>query len=99
MPRASDLATQFSSSSLSKAKVRSFAAHIAKVEAGSGVTAARALINGIPPFDYFPAAEFKVPRARLNKFLELLLNEAHINPNIIIDGTPALDLRVTVVGR
>lgn len=98
MPRAADLATQFSSSSLSKAKVRAFAAHIAKVEAGAGVSAARGLINGIPPFDRFPAAEFKVPRARLNKLLELLLNEAHINPNIMIDGVPA-ELRVTVMGR
>lgn len=98
MPRAADLATQFSSSSLSKAKVRSFANHIAKVEADAGISATRALINGIPPFDYFPAAEFKVPRARLNKLLDLLLNDAHINPNIIIDGVPA-EFRVTVVGR
>lgn len=98
MPRAADLATEFSSSSLSKAKVRAFANHVAKVETAAGISARRALINGIPPFDYYPAVEFKVPRARLNKLLELLLNEAHINPNIIIDGVPA-ELRVTVIGR
>src|SRR5437870_606130 len=100
MPRAAELATQLSASSLSKAKVKAFAEHVAKVEADSGVGLKRVLVNGIPPFEDIPGAEFSVPRARLNRLLELLLSNPTLNPNVIINGTPALDrLRVTVVGR
>lgn len=100
MLRATDFATQLSASSLSRAKVRAFANHVAKVEAGSGVTVKRVLTNGIPPFERIPAAEFSVPRNKLGKVLELLLSDANINPNVMIDGIPAVDqLRVMVMGR
>lgn len=91
MPKASNLASEFSKASLSKARVRAFATHISRVEAESGIDVARALINGLAPFDDVPTVEFKVPKSKLGGLLEKLLSNPRVNPNVIINGTPALD--------
>lgn len=100
MPRAGDLASQFASSNLAKARIKAFATHVAEVEADQGIKFKRALINGIPPFDDLLGAEFEVPRAKLGKVIDKLLANPRVNPNVIIDGIPAEEfLRVRVMGR
>ncbi len=100
MAKAPELASQFAKSSLSRARVRAFANHVAKVEADEGISIKEALINGIPPFERVPTVEFDVPRARLGRIVDKLLADPKINPNIMIDGIPAVDmLRVRVIGR
>jgi hypothetical protein len=100
MPRAADLATTFASSNLAKARIKAFASHVAEVEADSGITFKRALINGIPPFDDLLGVEFDVPRAKLGKVIDKLLSNPRVNPNVIVDGIPSVDmLRVRVMGR
>jgi hypothetical protein len=100
MAKAPELASQFANSSLSRARVRAFANHVSKVEADEGVEIKRALINGIPPFENVPAVEFDVPRAKLGRIVDKLLSDPKLNPNIMIDGIPSVDvLRLRVIGR
>ena len=100
MPTAADLASQFSSSNLSRARVRAFVDHISKVEADAGISVKKGLINGIPPFETIPGVEFDVPRSKINKVLDMLLSNPRVNPNVIIDGIPAEQfLRVRVLNR
>jgi hypothetical protein len=100
MAKAPELVSQFANASLSKARVRAFANHVAKVEADEGISIKRALINGIPPFEMVPTVEFDVPRARLGRIVDKLLADPKVGPNIMIDGIPAVDmLRLRVIGR
>jgi hypothetical protein len=79
--------------------LKAFATHIAKVEADTGIKADRILIKGIPPFQDVATASFKIPRDRLGRAVEGLLNAKGIKPDILINGIPGnphLDLKVSV---
>jgi hypothetical protein len=91
MPTPRGLASKFSGSSLDKARVRAFADHVSKVETQNGISLKKALINGLPPFDDVPAVEFEVPKTKLDKVIKQLLGSEGVNPNVIINGIPALD--------
>jgi hypothetical protein len=80
--------------------VRAFAEHIAKVEASGDIQVKKALINGMPPFDDVPAVEFDVPKSRMGAVIEQLLSSAEVNPNIMINGVPAVHhYNVRVIAR
>jgi hypothetical protein len=100
MTNTTDLASHFTSANLDQAKVRAFADHVSKVQAGASLKPVRVLTNGIPPVDQFPAVEYHVPREKLVAVIEKLLSNPSINPNILINGIPSNPhLNVTVMGQ
>jgi hypothetical protein len=84
------LAARFISENLDQEKVKIFADHISRFEVESGHAVKRALINGIAPFEEIPTVEFEIPKQDLAISLERLLNDPTVNPNIIVNGIPAL---------
>ena len=93
------LTKQLVSKNLSPDKVRLFATHIAEFEATSGLRPINVLVNGIPPFDDVPTVEFHVPKSDLANVIKHLLGNSKFNPNILINGIPAVDhYQIRVMG-
>ena len=86
-----DIAAHFTSTKLDQGKVRAFADLISRFEADTGLKPKKVLVNGIPPFHEIPTVEFDIPRTKLGTVVEKLLGNAHVSPNVIINGIPSVD--------
>lgn len=95
-----DLAAQWTSADLNPEKVRLFAEHIARFEAKSGLRPRKILVNGIGPYDDVPVVEFHIAKNDLANVIADLLSSPEINPNILINGVPAVEhYQVRVMGQ
>ena len=91
MAKAPDLASKFTSSRLDKQHVKAFADHISRVETSTGIKISDILVNGLPPFDDIPGVDYRrVPKAKLADLIGAILSDPTVNPNVIINGTPAV---------
>lgn len=89
MKATQDLAAKFSSARFDKGRMKAFAEHVAKIEAGGDIQIIDILDNGIPPFEDLASVHFKVPRTKVGTILGDLLSAGTLNPSIIINGIPA----------
>ncbi len=97
-----DLAAKFSSGRFDTARMKAFAAHIARIEADDGIRIIDVLDNGLPPFEHIASVHFKAPREKLGDLVGGLLDAGKLNPSVIINGIPAdrlVDVHVAVRGR
>lgn len=98
MPKATDLASKFTSPMLDKQLVKTFADHISGVESQTGIKFDAVLVNGMYPFPDIPGVDYhRVPKSKIGDLLGALLANPALNPNVIINGTPAV-FNVRVLG-
>lgn len=90
MTTSHDLAGKLVSAGLDRHRVQTFADAVSKLEHEAGVKVGDINPKGTPPFEGTPGVHFHgVSGDRLTKLLDSVLNSAHLNKNVLINGIPA----------